>query len=714
LLLLSLYTTAVSIQGTTSEAFSVAQNLLQTTMGQAARGTPFAFALVSGFISRQYTWPQYGNNASQSSSTPGYGPQLPLVLFTHQTANIINPSPVVADGLVVFTTQGLGSNLYALNATTGALVFNTFGPGASPFTGTLAIYQGIIYTTNSSGYVNAFTENGAFFGATNIGVTSANSYLQIENQNIEANLSFANSYNLTLIRNGPQSPALYDGGEYLSVAANSATTANIMGFSLYGSTLNRNWLNTLATSGGYYTPAGAGGNAIYFSLSPGGSTTLYAYTLGGIKIWSAVLNSNQGGGPAVFNSSVYVKTTNTLYGYTQSGTRLFATPFAATTAIDNFNFTPVATPSLVYTLVNDSYLVAFNPLTGSPAWNITLSTNIVKRTASPDVRPQGLAVAYGNAYAAVGNVLYAIGDCQADPGSNLLQTIAALYLNKQGACATLLLNKSYGSNKIAIYINNTYAPSLYSATFGGGSNVSVPDLNAKIVGGSQLSLNLWVNPVADPANDMFYAGWLNSAASKFECAQLALTNTLQCRFHSPANVVVFILTAPGAIVPYKWNDVALVYNGIAIAAFVNGQMVASHSVGSVSTTTTTGTFTMGGDLIASPGYLTGQLSNVQLYSIALTAEQLHTLYTQGLGSGPVTSSNVVAWWPLQGDTNDYAGYNYGIPSNGPIFVQVPTAQSNANPPGLQNSYQISRATIPLSINVNGTYKTYNIGVVIWR
>jgi outer membrane protein assembly factor BamB len=718
LLLLSLYTPAVSIQGTTSEAFSVAQNLLQTTVGQAAKGTPFAFDLASGFISKQYTWPQYGYNASQSSSTQGFGPQLPLILFTYQTNNVINPSPVVADGLIVFTTNGLGNNLYALNATTGALVFNTVGPGSSAFTGTIAIYQGIIYTTNSAGYINAFFENGTFFGSTNVGVSTANSYLQIENQNLEDNLSFANPFNLTLIKSSPQFPALYYDGEYISMAATSATTANLIGFSLYGTTLNKNWLSTLVTSGSYYTSMGAGGNSTYFTLSPSGVPTLYAYTLGGVQNWNVVLSSTQRGGPAIFNNTVYVKTTNTLYGYSQSNTLLFATQFNSITT-DNYNFTPVATPSLIYTFINDSYLAAFNPITGNAIWNVSLSNSITK-TASQNVRSEGLAVAYGNAYATVGNVLYAVGTCQADPGSNLLQAVATLYMNKYAPCATMLLNKTYGTNKIAIYINNTYAPALYSATFNGLTYLKAPTVESKLLGYNSLSMDFWVDPILNTANDMFLAGWIGGGSPNqdFFCvATSALQNAVQCKFTtSGAAANVFsIETKKNVLTPYQWNNVALTYNNSNLTIYVNGVQAASTNGVTGTVDASPNPFAIGAALNGAPRYMVGQLSDIQLYTLALSPGQVQTLYTQGLGSMPITTSNVVAWWPLQGDTNDYAGYNYAIPiAGGPSFAQVPEAQGTAVPPGLQNSYQVSRTTIPLSINVNGTYKTYNVGVVVWR
>jgi hypothetical protein len=74
-------------------------------------------------------------------------------------------------------------------------------------------------------------------------------------------------------------------------------------------------------------------------------------------------------------------------------------------------------------------------------------------------------------------------------------------------------------------------------------------------------------------------------------------------------------------------------------------------------------------------HFNGSIANVQIYSTALTPQEIQYLYQQGLGGGPVRLQNLVGWWPLNGDAKDYSGNNnHGTINGGVTFVQ------NYNPP----------------------------------
>ena len=55
------------------------------------------------------------------------------------------------------------------------------------------------------------------------------------------------------------------------------------------------------------------------------------------------------------------------------------------------------------------------------------------------------------------------------------------------------------------------------------------------------------------------------------------------------------------------------------------------------------------------GLLQGEISNVQLYNTSLTQNQITSMYKSGIYSVPVSYSNLIGWWPLQGNANDYSG-----------------------------------------------------------
>ncbi len=65
----------------------------------------------------------------------------------------------------------------------------------------------------------------------------------------------------------------------------------------------------------------------------------------------------------------------------------------------------------------------------------------------------------------------------------------------------------------------------------------------------------------------------------------------------------------------------------------------------------------------------GYLSDVQLYNASLSANGLDALYAEGIGGAPIDLSSLVAWWPLNGDVNDYSGDGYNANSVGVIYSQ---------------------------------------------
>ncbi|MCL5430225.1 MAG: LamG domain-containing protein [Candidatus Marsarchaeota archaeon] len=54
-------------------------------------------------------------------------------------------------------------------------------------------------------------------------------------------------------------------------------------------------------------------------------------------------------------------------------------------------------------------------------------------------------------------------------------------------------------------------------------------------------------------------------------------------------------------------------------------------------------------------YFDGAIANIQIYNSSLSANEVSSLYLEGIGGAPVSVVNLLAWWPLNGDTKDYSG-----------------------------------------------------------
>ena len=62
-------------------------------------------------------------------------------------------------------------------------------------------------------------------------------------------------------------------------------------------------------------------------------------------------------------------------------------------------------------------------------------------------------------------------------------------------------------------------------------------------------------------------------------------------------------------------------------------------------------------------YFPGQIANVQIYNTTLSSNDVQALYQEGIGGAPINIQNLVAWYPLNGNANDYSGNgNNGVAS----------------------------------------------------
>ncbi len=89
-------------------------------------------------------------------------------------------------------------------------------------------------------------------------------------------------------------------------------------------------------------------------------------------------------------------------------------------------------------------------------------------------------------------------------------------------------------------------------------------------------------------------------------------------------------------------------------------------------------------------FFDGNISDVQVYNSIITTPLANSIYASGISGSPVASlsSNVIGWWPLNGNSNDYSGYgNNGIPTN----VIYPYFSGNyfapGSPGGVENEWQ---------------------------
>lgn len=101
-----------------------------------------------------------------------------------------------------------------------------------------------------------------------------------------------------------------------------------------------------------------------------------------------------------------------------------------------------------------------------------------------------------------------------------------------------------------------------------------------------------------------------------------------------------------------WYFAAFTFNGFSGTLYVNGALSRQ-----VTLTTTLDTLWANAGEIIGGGAYAGSITNVQLYNTSLDANTIKALYKEGIGGAPINTQNLIGWWPLNGDANDYSGNN---------------------------------------------------------
>jgi hypothetical protein len=105
-----------------------------------------------------------------------------------------------------------------------------------------------------------------------------------------------------------------------------------------------------------------------------------------------------------------------------------------------------------------------------------------------------------------------------------------------------------------------------------------------------------------------------------------------------------------------WHFVGFTYGGgTSMTLYVDGSSSTITGVAQQAVVMTPSAYI--GDVNPGSGaqYWMGSIANVQLYNASLTANQVSALYQEGIFGAPILQSNIVGWWPLDGNGNDYSG-----------------------------------------------------------
>ncbi len=203
---------------------------------------------------------------------------------------------------------------------------------------------------------------------------------------------------------------------------------------------------------------------------------------------------------------------------------------------------------------------------------------------------------------------------------------------------------------------------MYVAQFSGSSSYISTGMTGLPLGNSPRSDFEWVYLRSSPGASWYfiqdYGSAVTNAASGIGVESAATTMAFD-----GWNVDVF-----GASLPLNsWHFIGYTYNGATATVYIDGNPSGTATISPLSTT---GSVAYIGTCVAGNIYFfPGSIANVQIYNASLSANSVQALYMEGIGGEPINLRNLVGWWPLNDDANDYSGNgNNGVATS--VFYTV--------------------------------------------
>ncbi len=195
--------------------------------------------------------------------------------------------------------------------------------------------------------------------------------------------------------------------------------------------------------------------------------------------------------------------------------------------------------------------------------------------------------------------------------------------------------------------------------------ISAPNFPATL---NNFTIFAWIEPTSSQCSEPVFSAVRNTVANSNGGATLSLVNG------APAvqvNSYAYRVYSSNAMPINTWGQVAATYAGGNVTIYINGNQdtVANIGTSPASFNSLLPNLDIGYDnqtIWCSGGqsHFTGHISNVQFYNETLSAREISSLYDEGIGGVPQKLQNLVGWWPLNGNANDYSGNNYqGIAYN---------------------------------------------------
>jgi len=217
-------------------------------------------------------------------------------------------------------------------------------------------------------------------------------------------------------------------------------------------------------------------------------------------------------------------------------------------------------------------------------------------------------------------------------------------------------------------------------TFDGGDDqITIPD-NANQNGGTNLTIEAWINPTSLPHGGTILQKRTsgNIGGYVFEPTQPSgggQPNGLQ--FVIMIGGVYSFLNPANVVQPNVWQHVAATYDGAFMRIYVNGVEVANKpQTGAIDNVAAP--VVIGRNVVGSNAFQ-GKIDEISVYNRALTAAEIQSISNADLAgkykAQATVPSDIAAWYPADGNTNDLQAANNATLQGGATYANGKVGQA---------------------------------------
>ncbi len=205
------------------------------------------------------------------------------------------------------------------------------------------------------------------------------------------------------------------------------------------------------------------------------------------------------------------------------------------------------------------------------------------------------------------------------------------------------------------------------ANFNGNSYITIP--NTSELESNSFTWSIWIYPTSWNPNNGGLLGQSNSGTGAPYMIEQGSTTTPKLQFSNDGGGGS---STYADISYFKWQNIVGTYN------YTNGEMSLYVNGALISNVINTPISRISGPIYigyfpSSGNYFQGSMANLQIYNEAVNSSYVKYIYSSGMNGAPANFNNLVGWWTLNGNINNYLS-NY---TSSPLYTSQGLTFSNS-------------------------------------